>query len=261
MHVELKGMVALVTGAGGGLGREISLTLARNGAVILVNDVNDVGKETCAAIDDAGGKSKFYRFDVGDATAVNQMVTQAEKEFGRVDILVNNAGVNTVEDRRPVFEYQDAEWRRITRIDLDGVFYCSRAVSSGMVKRRAGVIVTISSVFGIVPVRVQCAYTAAKAAVINFTRSIALELGPFGVRANVIAPGSIAVGPTKDLFYSPKTKDLAASLLSHVPLGTPGEPSDIANAVLFLVSKEARYITGSILTVDGGWTAGFAREW
>jgi 3-oxoacyl-[acyl-carrier protein] reductase len=261
MRIDLSGTVALVTGAGGGLGREISLALATNGAAVMVNDVSESGEETCAAIDCLGGKSKFYPFDVGDATAVNEAVAQAKREFGDIDILVNNAGVNTVGNRHPVYEYEDTEWNRIIRIDLDGVFYCSRAVSAGMVGRGTGAIVTVSSVFGIVPARMQCAYTAAKAAIINFTRSIALELGPFGVRANVVAPGSIAVGPTRKLFYSSETKELATSLISHVPLGRPGEASDIANAVLFLVSKHAGYITGSVLTVDGGWTAGFSREW
>jgi NAD(P)-dependent dehydrogenase (short-subunit alcohol dehydrogenase family) len=128
-----------------------------------------------------------------------------------------------------------------------------------MVKRGRGVIVNIGSVLGLVPIRLQCAYSAAKAGMLNFTRSHALEVGGYGVRVNGVAPGSILTEGTKDLFY--KDKQLSESLLSHIPLARPGDTNDIANAVLFLVSNEASYITGHVLVVDGGWTSGFAREW
>jgi NAD(P)-dependent dehydrogenase (short-subunit alcohol dehydrogenase family) len=140
------------------------------------------------------------------------------------------------------------------------MFFCSRAVSARMVGRRKGAIINITSVFGIVPARLQCAFTAAKAGVANFTRSHALELGRYGIRVNGIAPGSILTEGTKSLFYSPENKQ-RDSMLSHIPLGVPGQTEDIAADVLYLASDDAKYVTGHILVVDGGWTAGFHRDW
>jgi NAD(P)-dependent dehydrogenase (short-subunit alcohol dehydrogenase family) len=189
------------------------------------------------------------------------MVAAVEKEMGPIDILVNNAGVNLGKDRHPAHEFLDADWHRIVRVDLDGVFYVSRAVSARMVKRRKGVIINISSAMAIIPIRQQCAFAAAKAGMQHFTRSQALEVGQYGIRVNALVPGSIATEGTVQLFYSAETKQLAESLLSHIPLGRPGETKDIANAALYLASDEASYVTGAVLVVDGGWTAGFAREW
>jgi NAD(P)-dependent dehydrogenase (short-subunit alcohol dehydrogenase family) len=263
MKVDLSGRVALVTGSAGGIGRAIAFALAENGATIAVNDLNPKGEETCREIEEQGGKAHFFAADVGDSNSVNAMVAAVEKDLGPIDVLVNNAGVNVGagKARRPVYEFTDEEWHRITRIDLDGVFYCSRVVSAGMVRRRRGAIVNIGSVLGLIPIRLQCAFSAAKAGMLNFTRSHALEVGQFGVRVNGIAPGSILTEGTKNLFYNEEAKRLSESLISHIPLGKPGETKDIANAVLYLVSDEASYVTGHVLVVDGGWTAGFGREW
>ena len=263
MKVDLQGRVAVVTGAAGGIGRAIALALAECGATVAVNDISPMGEDTCTKINKAGGRAKFFSADVGDPDSVNAMVASVEHDLGAIDILINNAGVNVGagKERRPVHEFADAEWHRITRIDLDGVFYCSRVVSSGMIKRRRGAIVNIGSVLGIVPIRLQCAFSAAKAGMLNFTRSHALEVGPYGVRVNGIAPGSIFTEGTKSLFYNEEAKRLSESLISHIPLGKPGETRDIANAALYLASDDASYVTGHVLVVDGGWTAGFAREW
>jgi 3-oxoacyl-[acyl-carrier protein] reductase len=263
MKVDLQERVALVTGAAGGIGREIALTLAENGAVVAVNDLNTNGEDTCAEIRQRGGEAAFFPADVGDADSVNGMVAKIEERYGQIDVLINNAGVNVGvgKARRPVHEFTDAEWHRIIRVDLDGVFYCSRVVSAGMVIRRRGTIVNIGSVLGLVPIRLQCAFSAAKAGMLNFTRSHALEVGAYGVRVNGIAPGSILTEGTKTLFYNEETQRLSDSLISHIPLGKPGETRDIANAALYLASDEASYVTGHVLVVDGGWTAGFAREW
>jgi 3-oxoacyl-[acyl-carrier protein] reductase len=263
MKVDLQGRIAVVTGSAGGIGRAIALALAENGAIVAVNDLNPKGEDTCLEIERQGGKARFFPADVGDSSSVNAMVAAVEKNLGAIDILVNNAGVNVGpgKDRRPVHEFTDAEWHRITRIDLDGVFYCSRVVSAEMVKRRRGAIVNIGSVLGIVPIRLQCAFSAAKAGMLNFTRSHALEVGSYGVRVNGIAPGSILTEGTKSLFYNEEARRLSESLISHIPLGKPGETRDIASAVLYLASDDARYVTGHVLVVDGGWTAGFAREW
>jgi len=260
MKVDLIGRTALVTGAAAGIGRSIALALADNGARIAVNDVQP-GERTCEEIRERGGEARFFPADVSDVQAVNAMVAAVEREMGPIEILVNNAGVNIGTNRVPTHEFPDEEWHRIIRVDLDGVFYCSRAVSAAMVKRRKGVIINIGSAFGVVPARLQCAFTAAKAGVLNFTRSHALEVGPYGVRVNGIAPGSILTEGTRTLFYNPESKQKADSLISHIPLGRPGETEDIAAAALYLASDDARYVTGHVLVVDGGWTAGFSRDW
>ena len=261
MKVDLAGRVALITGAGQGIGQAIAYAFAENGVTVAVNDFNPDGEQTVVEIRRRGGKAKFFRGDVGDVQSVNEMVAAVEKEMGAIDILVNNAGVNLGKERHPAHEFLDSDWHRIIRVDLDGVFYCSRAVAAGMVKRRKGVIINISSVMGIIPIRLQCAFAAAKAGMQHFTRSQALEVGQYGVRVNAIAPGSILTAMTRELFYNPASQQVAQSLLGHIPLGRPGEVEDIAQAALYLAGDDAKYVTGHVLVVDGGWTAGFAREW
>ncbi|MBI3667637.1 MAG: SDR family oxidoreductase, partial [Acidobacteria bacterium] len=231
-------------------------------AVVVVNDIHETGELTSEEIRQLGRESLFLRADVSNRAEVQRMVEQADQRFGRIDILVNNAGIGTAaEHRRPIHEFDEAEWHRILNVDLNSLYYCCRAVSPGMVARRAGNIINIASVMGLVPIRRQIPYAAAKAGVINFSRSAALELGPFGIRVNAIAPGSTLTEGTRTLFYNPERKALAESLLSHIPLGRPATPEDIAPAALFLASPDASYITGAVITVDGGWTAGFARDW
>ena len=259
MKVDLKDRIAVVTGAAGAIGRSIALTLAENGAIVAVNDLTEPAK-TCQEIQARGGKARGYRADVSDAFEVNAMISTIESDLGPIDIMVNNAGINVGKNRVPIHEFADADWHKIISVDLDGVFFCSRAASSSMIKRRRGTIVNITSVFGLVPARLQCSYTAAKAGVANFTRSHALELGQYGIRVNGVAPGSILTEGTRSMFYSPENKQ-RDSMLSHIPLGAPGDADDIAAAVLFLVSDDAKYVTGHILVVDGGWTAGYHRDW
>jgi NAD(P)-dependent dehydrogenase (short-subunit alcohol dehydrogenase family) len=262
MRAELEGKVALVTGAGAGIGRAIALLLASNGAAVAVNDLRPEGTRTVEEVRALGGRSAFLKADVSKEPEVGRMVAAAERELGPLDILVNNAGVGTEpEHRRPVHQFDEGEWRRVLSVDLDGLFFVSRAVTRGMAERRAGVVINIASVMGIIPIRLQSPYAAAKAAVINLSRSMALELGPLGVRVNAIAPGSVLTEPTRALFYNPEKEELARSLLSHIPLGRPGNPEEIAQAALFLASPASSYITGTVLVVDGGWTAGYAREW
>jgi len=249
MKVDLARSVALVTGAGSGIGKATAKLLAANGAVV-------------AEILDSGGKATFIQCDVSDRAAVERMAADVTRQFGRIDILVNNAGCGAKpEHRRPVHEFDHDEWHRLIDVDLTSIFYCCRAVSPGMVERRSGIIINIASIVGVVPIRRQIAYAAAKAGVVNFSRAAALELGSFGIRVNAIAPGSTLTAATEAIFYNPEKKALADSLVSHIPLGRPGKPEDIANAVLFLAAPEASYITGTVITVDGGWTAGFARDW
>lgn len=262
MQVDLNGKTVLVTGAGQNIGRAIALAMAANGASVVVNDLEGRGNSTAQEVAQLGRCSVFLAADVSKREEVERMIAAAEREFGSIDILVNNAAVNTIGPlRRNIHEYEEAEWHRVLGVDLHGLFYCCRAASPGMVARRSGVIINIASVMGLVPIRLQAAYAASKAAVINLSRSMALELAPFGIRVNAIAPGSILTEGTRALFYNPEKKELAESLLSHIPLGRPGTPEEVANTALFLAAPDSSYVTGMVLTVDGGWTAGFAREW
>jgi NAD(P)-dependent dehydrogenase (short-subunit alcohol dehydrogenase family) len=194
---------------------------------------------------------------------MGRVVEQVLDRFGRIDILVNNAGINTRGDRVPIHEYSLEDWHRIVSVDLTGVFVTSQAVVPAMLKNPGGRIVNISSIAGLVPLRLQSAYVAAKAGVANLTRSMALELGPHGILVNAVAPGSTLTSGTEALFYGSDGaySDKAKSLLSHIPLGRPGRPEEIAHAALFLVAPEASYVNGAILVVDGGWTAGYTRDW
>jgi NAD(P)-dependent dehydrogenase (short-subunit alcohol dehydrogenase family) len=200
--------------------------------------------------------------DVSDIRQVDEGIAWIIRKFGRLDILVNNAGINTMKHRVNVDEFPLEEWERILKVDLTGVFIVSKAVSARMIAQKYGNIINISSVFGIVPARLQCAYVAAKAGVLNLTKAMALELAPNGILVNCVAPGSILTDGTKGLFYSDDAimQERARAMLSHVPLNRPGTSEEIAHAVLFLAAPESSYITGSVITVDGGWTAGFSRD-
>jgi 3-oxoacyl-[acyl-carrier protein] reductase len=262
MRVDLKAKVALVTGSAEGIGKAIAIALAANGASVIVNDLESQEEQTTQECQKLGSSSAFIAADVSDRNEVDKLIETAESKFGRIDILVNNAGGGTPGPlRRNIHEHNEAEWHRVLKLNLDSLYYCCRAASSGMVARRDGVIINIASVLGLVPIRLNVAYASAKAAVINFSRCTALELAPFGIRVNAIAPGSILTRRTRELFYDAGKEKLAESLLSHIPLGRPGNPDEIANAALFLASNASSYVTGTVLTVDGGWTAGFAREW
>jgi NAD(P)-dependent dehydrogenase (short-subunit alcohol dehydrogenase family) len=184
------------------------------------------------------------------------------RDFGRLDILVNNAGVNTLKYRVPIDEFPRHEWDRLLSVDLTGLYQVSHAAAKIMRRQQSGRIVNIASVAGLVPLRLQCAFVAAKAGVINLTKSMALELGPAGILVNAIAPGSILTDGTRQLFYGEdgKFRDAVEKMIAHVPLGRPGSVDEIAVAALFLAAPDNSYLTGHVLTVDGGWTAGYARE-
>jgi 3-oxoacyl-[acyl-carrier protein] reductase len=264
MKVDLNSKVALVTGGAQGIGRAIALTLADNGARVVIVDIDTTaGREAWEAVRAVGGECLFCEGNVADPAQISNVVQLVMDRLGRIDILVNNAGINTARDRVPIHEFSRDDWRRILDVDLTGVFVMSQAVVPVMLQNPGGRIVNISSVAGLVPLRLQSAFVAAKAGVINLTRSMALELGPMGILVNAVAPGSTLTRGTEALFYGSDGvyTEKAASLLAHIPLGRPGTPEEIAHAVLFLAAPESSYVNGAILTVDGGWTAGYTRDW
>ncbi len=261
MKVDLTGKVALVTGAARNIGKAIADVYADNGARVIYADILfEQAKEAAAAKKGC----KAVLMDVTDEQQVETVVAQVVKEFGRIDILVNNAGLNTAKHRVNINQFPTEEWNRIINVDLNGLFLVSRTVARVMIKQGSGNIINISSAFGLVAARLQCAFVAAKAGVVNLTKAMALELGPSGILVNCIAPGTIAtaVAGAPQLF---KGKDAICGdryqeLLNHIPLHRQGTPTDVAYCALFLAAPEACYVNGHVLAVDGGWTAGYARD-
>ncbi|MGA2617436.1 MAG: SDR family NAD(P)-dependent oxidoreductase [Thermoguttaceae bacterium] len=258
MKVDLENRTALVTGAARNIGKAIADALAANGARVVYSDI-DLAEVTAAA---GASSGTAMHLDVADAAEVEAVTSEIVRRFGRIDILVNNAGVNTLQHRVPIDQFPPEEWERIVRVDLTGLYLVSRAVARVMRAQRHGRIVNIASVAGLVPLRLQCAFVAAKAGVVNLTRAMAIELGHLGITVNCVAPGSILTEGTKKLFYGEDSKfrEGVNQLIAHIPAGRPGSPEEVAHAVAFLAAEEARYINGAVLTVDGGWTAGYARE-
>jgi NAD(P)-dependent dehydrogenase (short-subunit alcohol dehydrogenase family) len=259
MKADLTGKVSLVTGAARGIGQAIADRFAANGSLVVYTDVDLAGAEQAAK---RYPGCRALRLDVTHRDDIESVLRQVVTDRGRLDILVNNAGVNTLAHRVTIDQFPREEWDRILAVDLTGVYEMSRVAAGVMRGQKAGRIINIASIAGLVPLRLQCAFVAAKAGVVNLTKAMALELGPLGILVNGIAPGSTLTEGTRQLFYGEggTFREHVQRMLEHVPLGRPGTVDEIAVAALFLADPENSYMNGHVLTVDGGWTAGYTRD-
>lgn len=244
--MKLEGKFALVTGASRGIGREIALELARQGAHVAVNYAGSEGKaeETAREIRELGRESFTVRADVGDAESVADMMKTVNERFPRLDILVNNAGITR---DNLLMRMKENEWDDVINTNLKGVFLCTKAVTRQMMKQRSGRIINIASIVGVSGNAGQANYVAAKAGVIGLTKSAAKELSSRGITVNAVAPGFISTDMTGEL-----PEDVQAQMLSQIPLSRFGSPADVAEVAAFLASDSSRYMTGQTLHVDGG---------
>jgi len=242
---QLENQIALVTGAGRGIGRAIALKFAAEGAdVICVSRTAENSGKVANEVRVLGRKAWAHAVDVADAAAVNVAAEKILAECGKVDILVNNAGVTR---DGLLMRMSDADWDAVLNTNLKGAFLVTKAFSRSMIKQRSGRIINISSVIGLIGNAGQCNYAASKAGLIGFTQSCARELASRSITVNAIAPGFIETDMTSELKEEMKTE-----LLKRIPLGIFGQADDIAGAALFLAGPSARYVTGQVLTVDGG---------
>jgi 3-oxoacyl-[acyl-carrier protein] reductase len=242
----LSNRIAIVTGSGRGIGRAIALKLAEVGATVVVNDIGDAEPLEAVAqeIRAMGRQSLPILADVSSSSDVARLVAEAIAAYGKIDILVNNAGI--ARDQL-VLRMSEEDWDKVLDVDLKSVFLCTKAVLRHMVRQRWGRIISMASVVGIVGNRGQANYASAKAGIIGFTRTVAKEVASHGITANAIAPGFIDTEMTQRL-----KEDWKQEIKRLIPLGYFGSPRDVAEAVAFLASEEARYITGQVLGVDGG---------
>jgi 2,3-dihydro-2,3-dihydroxybenzoate dehydrogenase len=250
----IDGRVALVTGAGQGIGAAVARTLATNGASVALLDTDAAKAErVAAAVTAAGGQARAYQADVADAAEVERAVQAAEHDLGPPGILVNVAGVLRT---GPVTEFGDTDWAATFAVNVTGVFHASRAAARRMVQHRSGVIVTVTSNAAGVPRMHMAAYAASKAAATMFTKCLGLELAPYGIRCNVVAPGSTDTPMQRSLWDLQGAAAVIAgrpeAYRAGIPLGRIAQPADIAEAVLFLASGRSRHITMHDLYVDGG---------
>ena len=251
--MDLKGKVAIVTGARRGMGRSHALTLAKAGANVVVADISlEDCQKVVEEIKKSGGQALAVKCDVTKKTEIDEMVKKAIEQWGRVDILVNNAGICQF---KPFLEITEEEWDRTLDINLKGYFLCAQAAAKEMVKQKSGVIVNIASIaMGQVGVGFPTLahYCASKGGIVAMTETMALELAPFNIRVNAIAPGAIDTPMVESTKADPKTME---GTLARIPLHRMGKSEEVSNLVLFLASDASSYMTGSTVVIDGGWLA------
>jgi 3-oxoacyl-[acyl-carrier protein] reductase len=244
----MSGRVALVTGASRGIGRGIALELAAKGFRVAVGyqKSSDAAGEVCSIIRENGGTSVPVQADVSSREQAEFLIHTVTSELGAPEVLVNNAGITK---DNLLMRMKDSDWDDVLRTNLNSVFYCTQAVIRGMMKARFGRIIAVSSVSGLVGNAGQANYAAAKAGIMGFIKSVARETSSRGVTANVIAPGYIETDMTSAL-----PSEIKNGILANIPAGRYGKPKDVACAAAFLASDDAAYITGQVITVDGGMT-------
>ena len=243
---RLTGKVAVVTGASRGIGRAIALRLAQEGAAVVINynGSKERAQEVKTEIESAGGTAQIMQCDVADAASCDEMFQTIIKEFGRIDILVNNAGITR---DGLLMKMAEEDFDAVIDTNLKGTFHCIRAVSRQMLRQRSGRIINLSSVSGVLGNAGQANYSASKAGVIGLTKSVARELSSRGITCNAVAPGFIDTEMTAQM--TDKAKE---AVQAQIPLGRVGKVDDIAEVVTFLASEKASYITGQVISVDGG---------
>jgi 3-oxoacyl-[acyl-carrier protein] reductase len=242
---QLANQIAVVTGAGRGIGRAIALKFAAEGAdVVCVSRTAENSEKVAAEVRALGRKAWAHALDVSDGAAVSTVAEKILSETGKVDILVNNAGVTR---DGLLVRMSEADWDTVLDTNLKGAFLFTKSLARAFMKQRSGRIINIASVVGLIGNAGQCNYASSKAALLGFTKSAARELAPRGILVNAVAPGFITTDMTSGL-----NDQLKADLLKAIPLASFGQAEDIANAVVFLASPASRYITGQVLTVDGG---------
>lgn len=246
---ELKDKIAVVTGAGQGIGKAIALTLARHGANVVLIDVSDKIFDVLNEVEKIGVRGLAIKCDVSNVNDVEKAVKEAVNKFGRVDILVNNAGIYPY---KALMEMSEKDWARVLDINLKGTFLMTKAIVPKMIEQKYGKIINIASIAGsMIGYPSLTHYSASKAGVVGFTRALALELAQYGINVNAISPGPILTEGTSVVGL---TKELYEQTIRTIPLGRMGKPEDIANLVVFLASDESSFITGQNIIVDGGTT-------
>lgn len=249
MNYQMDGKVALVTGAGGGIGRAAARTFAASGAAVLVADLSiDGGEETVSLIRAAGGTAAFQAADVGVDAEVKAMVAAAVETFGGLNYAFNNAGINVLGQD----EYQEDVWAHCVNINLSGVMRCMREQSEVMLRNGGGAIVNNASINGLVGNAGQPAYTATKHGVVGLSRHGALRWAQSGIRVNAVCPGAVETAMTAMVTANPEMRAIVDGM---TPMGRMGQPDEIANAVVWLCSDAASFVTGHAMVVDGGATA------
>jgi 3-oxoacyl-(acyl-carrier-protein) reductase len=245
--MRLKGKVAVITGAGQGLGRGYALEFARQGADVVVNDVNEENANNVVKeIEEIDGKAIAVKAGVNNREEAGRLIDTAIEKFGKVDILVNNAGITRT---AMLHKMTPQQWDEVISVNLTGVYNCIQAVASHMMERKYGKIINVTSVAGLRGTMGQINYGAAKAGVIGITKSAARELARYGINVNAVAPGVIETAMTEVIRENPKFRD---KFMSEIPLGRFGQPEDVATVAAFLASDDAGYMTGQVLSVDGG---------